>query len=211
MASRPARKALTPERVVAAALRLIDRDGVESLSMRRLGTALRVEAMSLYKHVPDKAALVDAVAARVLAGFAPPDPRATWDERLRHVGHEFRRAALAHPHVFPLLATRVPTIPDAFAPIEATLGALREAGLADRELLAHFWAFLAYITGALLTETAALTGAGAASLAVPGTLDPTSFPELRRLGSALASCDFATEFARGLELAIGAARSAASR
>ncbi len=210
MASRTARRPLTPERVVTAALRLIDRDGVESLSMRRLGTALRVEAMSLYKHVPDKAALVDAVAARVLAGFAPPDPRATWDARLRHVGREFRRAALAHPNVFPLLATRVPTIPDAFAPIEAMLGALREAGLGDADQLAHFWAFLAYLTGALLTETAALTGAGSATLAVPEALDAGAFPELHRLAPKLATCDFATEFARGLERAVDAARSRAA-
>ncbi len=211
MASRPARRPLTPERVVTAALRLVDRDGVEALSMRRLGAALRVEAMSLYKHVPDKATLVDAVAARVLAGFAPPDPDGSWQARLRHVGHEFRRAALAHPHVFPLLATRVPTIPDAFAPLEAMLGALREAGLDDAELLAHFWAFLAYVTGALLTETAALTGAGATTLAVPESLDPRAFPELRRLAPALASCDFETEFARGLELAIESVREAAKR
>ncbi len=211
MASGAARRPLTPERVVAAALRLIDRDGVEALSMRRLGAALRVEAMSLYKHVPDKAALLDAVAARVLAGLEPADPREPWEARLRHVAHEFRRAALAHPHVFPLLATRVPTLPEAFAPIEAMLGALRDAGLGDARLLAHFWAFLAYLTGALLAETAARTGAGSAALTVPESLDPAPFPELRRLARALAACDFATEFARGLELAIESVQRAAAR
>jgi TetR/AcrR family tetracycline transcriptional repressor len=209
MASRPARRPLTPERVVSAALRIVDRDGVEALSMRRLGAALRVEAMSLYKHVPDKAALVDAVAARVLAELEPPDPGAAWDVRLRHVGHAFRKAALAHPHVFPLVVTRVPTVPDAFAPIEAMLGAIRGAGIVDdAEVLAHFWAFLAYLTGALLAETAALTGAGAATLTVPETLDAATFPELHRLGHALATCDFATDFARGLDLAIDSVRRA---
>ncbi len=211
MALGPTRRPLTPERVVAAALRLIDRDGVAALSMRRLGASLRVEAMSLYKHVPDKSALLDAVVARVLAEFVPPESGASWEARLRHVANEFRRAALAHPHVFPLLATRMPTLPVGFAPIEAMLGALRSAGLRDAEVLAHFWAFLAYLTGALLTEAAALTGEAEPSFAVPDSLDPESFPELRRFRAALASCDFATEFARGLELAITAARSAASR
>ncbi|MBM4336858.1 MAG: TetR family transcriptional regulator [Deltaproteobacteria bacterium] len=211
MAPGPTRRPLTTERVVAAALRLIDRDGVESLSMRRLGALLRVEAMSLYKHVPDKSALVDGVIARVLAELAPPDPAAPWDARLRHVANEFRRVALAHPHVFPLLATRVPKIAVGFAPIEAMLAAFRSAGLGDAQVLAHFWSFLAYLTGALLTETAALTGDAEASFTVPESLDPASFPELRRLAAALASCDFATEFARGVELAITAARSAASR
>jgi AcrR family transcriptional regulator len=204
------RRPLSPERVVAAALRLVDREGVEALSMRRLGAALRVEAMSLYKHVPDKAALVDAVIARVLAEFAQPAPAAPWDARLRHVAHEFRRIALAHPHVFPLLATRVPATPEAFAPIEAMLQALRGAGLDEAGQLAHFWAFLAWLTGALLTETAARTGAGAATLDVPGSLDAREFPELRRLGRALASCDFETEFAHGLALAIESARAAAA-
>jgi len=208
MTSRSTRRPLTPERVVAAALRLVDRDGVEALSMRRLGGALRVEAMSLYKHVPDKSALLDGMVARVLAEIVPADPSTAWDARLRHVANEFRRVALAHPHVFPLLATRVPASPLGFAPIEAVLAAFRDAGLDDDAVLARFWAFLAYVTGALLTETAARTGAGAASLAVPEMLDATSFPELRRLGSALAACDFATEYARGLEILISAVRAA---
>lgn len=211
MAPGPTRRPLSTERVVEAALRLIDREGVGALSMRRLGALLRVEAMSLYKHVPDKSALVEAVVARVLAELAPPDPAESWDARLRHVANEFRRVAVAHPHVFPLLATQLPKIAVGFAPIEAMLGAFRSAGLGDAQVLAHFWSFLAYLTGALLTETAALTGEAEASFTVPESLDPASFPELRRLAAALASCDFATEFARGLELAITAARSAASR
>lgn len=192
--------------MVAAALRLADRRGLGALSMRRLGAALGVEAMSLYKHVPHKAALLDLLVERVLAGVSPAPPGASWEERLRHVSRELRRVACAHPHVFPLLATRIPATPTALAPLEALLAALADAGLDDDAALASFWTFVAWATGALLAETAALTGAGAASLALPATLDPVAFPAFARLGARVAKCDFATEYEGGLELLIDAVR-----
>lgn len=205
---RDARRPLTRDRVVAAAQHLVDRRGLAALSMRRLGAALGVEAMSLYKHVPHKAALLDLVLERVLGDVAPAPPRATWEDRLRHVAHELRRVARAHPHVFPLLVTRIPATPRALAPLEALLAALADAGLDDDAVLASFWTFLAWSTGALLAETAALTGAGAASLAVPDTLDAAHFPSLARLGGRVAACDFATEYASGLAILVDAVRAA---
>lgn len=176
--------------------------------MRRLGAALRVEAMSLYKHVPAKAALVDLVVERVLTELTPPADTAPWDERLRHVANELRCLARDHPHVFPLLARRVPAAPAAFAPIDAALGALQAAGLDDDAVVQHFWAFVAYVTGALLAETAAQTGVGASSIRIPETLDRAALPHLGRFGTALGACDFATEYARGLEILIAAVRGA---
>lgn len=201
---------LSGDRVVEAALDLVDREGLDALSMRRLGTALRVEAMSLYKHVPNKAALVDLVAGRVLADVAAPRAGLAWEPRLRHVAGELRRVALAHPHVFPVIATRMPSSPRSFAPLETLLGALQEAGLGDDEVLRHFWTFVAWVTGALLAETAALSGHGSAALVVPDALDPAEFPNLARLGAALSSCDFESEFANGLAVLVAAVRSAAA-
>lgn len=203
-----ARKPLSQERVVAAALRLVDRRGLEALSMRRLGAVLGVEAMSLYKHVPDKSALLDLMVERVLAGVAPPAAGASWEDRVRHVAHELRRVACAHPHVFPLLATRVPAAPRAFAPLEVLLGALADAGLDDDAVLAHFWALIAWMTGALLAETAALAGRGAAAIAVPAALDARAFPVLARLGERIEACDFAGEYAQGTAILVAAVRAA---
>jgi len=208
VAARSTRRALSADRIVAAALRIADRQGVEALSMRRLGAALRVKAMSLYKHVPGKAALLSLVVERVLAEFTPPPAGSAWDERIRHVANELRALALRHPHVFPLLATRVPASAAALAPIEAALAALHDAGLDDDAVLQHFWAFVAYFTGALLAETAAATGLGAAALVVPEGIDRAALPQLDRLGDALAACDFTKEYARGLELIIAAVRAA---
>ena len=203
------RRPLSSERVVAAALRLVDRRGLDALSMRRLGGALGVEAMSLYKHVPGKPALLDLLVERVLSEVAPPPSGAPWERRIRHVAVELRRVSLAHPHVFPLLATRVPASPRALAPLEALLGALVEAGLDDARALRHFWTVIAWSTGALLAETAALTGAGAPSLEIPPDLDAAAFPVFARLGAAVATCDFAAEYAGGLDIVIDAVRAAA--
>jgi AcrR family transcriptional regulator len=203
--ARTGRRPLTPERIVSAALRLADRDGVEALSMRRLGAALRVEAMSLYKHVPDKAALLDRIVASVWAEFAPPPAGAPWDARLRHVARELRALALRHPHVFPLVATRAPGA-EALAPLEAALAALSDAGLGDDAILRHFWSFIAWSTGALLAECAAATGAGSPVLEVPEDVDRVAHPQLARLRGALAGCDFAAEYERGLELVVAAVR-----
>jgi AcrR family transcriptional regulator len=203
------RKPLSRDRVVAAALRLVDRRGLDALSMRRLGTALGVEAMSLYKHVPSKPALLELLVERVLADIAPPPVDAPWEPRLRHVVDELRRVSLAHPHVFPLLATRVPASPQALAPLEALLAALLDAGLDDAAAVRHFWTLIGWATGALLAETAAATGVGQANIALPPGLDASAFPAFARLGDRVAACDFAEEYARGLDVlidAIGAAR-----
>src|ERR1043165_9533546 len=68
--------ALSRERILDAALALLDRDGLEALSMRKLGEALGVEAMSLYNHVPNKAALLDGIHELILTSVpAPPATR----------------------------------------------------------------------------------------------------------------------------------------
>jgi AcrR family transcriptional regulator len=102
--------------VLAAALELIDRDGAERLSMRRLARALNRDPMVLYRHTPDKAALLDGVAEVVFAQLKvdPSDP--DWAGQLRAIARGYRRLALAHPHVVPLLVTRPLATPLGSAP-----------------------------------------------------------------------------------------------
>jgi AcrR family transcriptional regulator len=92
--------------VFATALELIDRDGADALSMRRLGAALDRDPMILYRHAPGKAALLDGVVETVLAQLKvdPSDP--DWTAQLRGVARDYRALALAHPNVVPLLVTR---------------------------------------------------------------------------------------------------------
>src|ERR1700761_1154812 len=102
---RPAK--LSRAAVVAAALALLDRDGVEALTMRRLGAELGVEAMSLYRHVPSRDALLDALADRLAPEMDAPDSGADWAEALRALAAELRAAGRRHPAAFELVGLRV--------------------------------------------------------------------------------------------------------
>ena len=200
------RRPLSTDRIVAAALRIVDRRGLDALTMRGVGEALGYEAMSLYKHVPGKQALLDLVIERVASEMRPPDASASWDDQLRQLAGEWRRIALAHPHVFPLLATGPPPSPAALLPIiEATLAALREPAVDNQSATSLFWAFLAYTTGALMAECAATISSGTRSRSDPAAVDAGHFPHLAALGPALAAPHFATEYERGLEMFIASA------
>ncbi len=205
------RRPLSEERIVDAALRIVDRRGLEALTMRAVGAALGYEAMSLYKHVANKQELVDLVAERVAGELVAPEVGAPWADRLRHVAGEWRRVALAHPHVFPLLATAPPPSPASLFPfIDATLGALREATADDETAVSFFWTFLSYTTGACIAECAATTSSVPPSLPPSGTVDPEVFPHLAALRAGLAASDFADGYERSIEILIASAATAGS-
>src|SRR5438552_18523973 len=105
-ASSAPRGALSRERIVEAAVGLIDGEGLDALSMRRLGSALGVEAMSLYRHFPAKTALLDAVVARLLGELAVPAPTVgPWQPSFRALARAYRALLARHPKAIPLLAS----------------------------------------------------------------------------------------------------------
>ena len=83
---RAARQPVTRARIFATALALLDREGPAALSMRRLGEVLGVEAMSLYHHVPNKAAILDGLFEAVLAELPPAPPATGWREAVTERG-----------------------------------------------------------------------------------------------------------------------------
>src|SRR3569833_1382774 len=93
--------ALSREAVAAAALALIDREGIDALSFRRLGQELGCEAMSLYHYFPSKAHLLDAVIDSVFGTLVLPPPDRDWIGRLRKACRSYRAMALAHPKLYP--------------------------------------------------------------------------------------------------------------
>jgi hypothetical protein len=107
---------ITRDAVLAAALQIIDADGADGLSMRRLARALGRDPMILYRHAPNKAALLDGVAETVLAQLEVDAADPGWATQLRAVARNFRQLALAHPHVVPLLVTRPLATPLALRP-----------------------------------------------------------------------------------------------
>jgi len=120
----PWRGPLTRDRVLVAALRLVDAEGLDALTRRRLGRELGCEAMALYRYVPDQAALLDGIADLVLDELVIPD-EGQWQTQLRHGAHNFRQLALAHPHLVSLIVTRPMSTPVGLRP----LGTLRPVEL----------------------------------------------------------------------------------
>src|SRR5271165_1430198 len=201
---------ITRELVLATALALIDRDGADALSMRRLGAALDRDPMILYRHAPNKAALLDGVAETVLAQLKvdPADP--DWAAQLRSVARRYRALALAHPHVVPLLVTRPLATPLALRPqgtlrpLEDVLGLLTRAGFSGPDALHIYRALFGFVHGHVLNElqeivdnpdeTDDLLRLGLHRLPIG------EFPLLRSLAPVLASYDGAAELERGLDI-----------
>ncbi len=150
---------LTRERVFAAALALVDRDGMERLSMRRLAAELGVEAMSLYHHVRDKSEVVDGVVAVVLEQIVVPEG-GSWDERTTSLAHELRRVVRAHPHVHLAVLERGIASPAVAPAASALVAALADGGLEGDDLVDAFWTLLAFVTGSLSCELADRPPAG---------------------------------------------------
>jgi AcrR family transcriptional regulator len=126
---------LTRDAILDAALALLDREGMAGLSMRKLGTALGVEAMSLYNHVASKDALLDGIHERILLSLDPPATARSWQVFVRHQALALHRALLAHPHAIPLFATRPAATPAAVERLDRYLAVLMRAGFKPIEAL----------------------------------------------------------------------------
>jgi TetR/AcrR family tetracycline transcriptional repressor len=139
------RAGLSRERVLRTALELVDRDGVDALTMRRLGRELGVEAMSLYSYVENKQDLIEGVVEQVFKEMPliTPGP-GSWQERLRINAAIFRSVLLRHPKAVRLVAGRPLITEGTVAFVESALVELRSTGLdlatADRvlEVIASF-------------------------------------------------------------------------
>ncbi len=195
---RPRRTPLTPARVVDAAIALLDREGADSLSMRRLGSALGVEAMALYNHFEHREALLDAIADRVFDAVTPPHPAGRWDHRLSDIAVAMRAVALAQPNVFKLAMSR-PTKPTRALPLmDGVLGALREAGLDETQRVHAYFTLSAYIRGFLLWEIDQ-TCVARTPMKPPEGGSLADFPEIASVSAGLAGADPGDLFRAGLE------------
>ena len=138
---------LSPERVLRAAVALADAGGIESLTMRRLGQDLGVEAMSLYKHVANKDALLDGMVDLVFAEIELPSGDADWRTAMRDRAVSTRAALVRHPWATPLMQSRTAPGPATLQHHDAVIGTLRRAGFSVA-LAAHAFSVLdGYIYG----------------------------------------------------------------
>lgn len=201
---------LTRQRVLATALRLVDTEGLDALTRRRLARELGRDVMTLYRYAPDQAALLDGIVELVLDELELPDEGQDWQTQLRRSAHSFRRLALAHPHVVNLLLTRpVATAfglrpPATLRPLEHFLEMLTTAGFTAVEAMRIHRAFVGFLYGHLLAELQD-------TVVNPDEIDdllrlglqqlpPRQFPILRSLASDLAAYDGERELDSGLDL-----------
>ncbi|WP_158554006.1 TetR/AcrR family transcriptional regulator [Micromonospora deserti] len=140
---------MTADLITAAALKVGDREGVKAMSMRRIAAELGCDPMSLYRHFPDRQALLDAVADLALADARDPDPGESWEARLVAVLTSIRSAALRHPGIAAHIAGRPPLQRHGRRLAAAIIGALAEAGLPPADVIRATQALIAYLAAAL--------------------------------------------------------------
>ena len=164
--SRPGR-GLSLDRIVTTTLELVDEQGIGAATMRAVSSRLGVRSMSLYRYVQDRDELFDAVVERIVNELAD-DPEVQlrpvdgWRPYLAGMAHGVRRYARAHPHAFPLVATRPPAAPWVNPPlrslrwVEAMLTGLAREGFSDEQVLFTYRTFNSFLLGYLLLETSAM-------------------------------------------------------
>jgi TetR/AcrR family tetracycline transcriptional repressor len=202
------REPLTRDRIVQAAVRIMDTEGLEAVTMRRIGRELGVEAMSLYNHVADKEDILAGVVEAVMAEFELSDGAGgEWAERGRAAARAWRELLKAHPNVITLMSEqRKPmTTLRALRPMEDAIGTIRASGLSDQEAAKAFRAFGGYIQGFVLAEVANLFGGDDVRVLpeeISDTLPIDQLPNLAATLPYLFRCDFDDAFEYGLDLMI---------
>lgn len=201
---------LTKDLVLSTALALVDAEGLDALTMRRLGQELQRDPMSLYRYAANRAALLDGVSERVLNELPifPDDP--DWQAQLRKIAHDLRLLALRHPNVVPLLVTRPLSTPlgmrplGTLRPLEQILALLIETGFGPAAALHVYRAYYGFLYGHILNELQEYVVDPEENEAILRLglhrLPAKDFPHLRALGPVLADYDGAAELDQGLNI-----------
>jgi AcrR family transcriptional regulator len=199
------RTQLTRERVVAAAVELADRDGIESISMRKLAPVLGVEAMSLYTHVRNKDDLLDGMVDAVIAQIPVGADGADWRTALRRMSLAARAVVLRHPWAPRVIETRASPGPAAMRYIDTVLGILRDGGFSvaqTHHALHILGSRLLGFTQALFDDSAEVDPEAAANLASALAATLPHIAEMALAAShsgALGPCDDDAEFEFSLD------------
>ncbi len=195
--------------MIDAALTVMDAEGLDAVSMRRVAREVGVEAMSLYNHVEDKDDLLRGICDHVMGGFEfPAEDGGDWVERCKAGARAWRRLLQAHPDMMRLFAETHgpdPSSLDSLRPTEFALALIREGGLSDRDTVQAFHALGGYIQGFVMMEGGSIKGRadkGEAFGEAAGAVPADVFPVLAAVGRYFAECDADEQFEFGLDLMI---------
>jgi AcrR family transcriptional regulator len=213
---------ITRAAIVAAALRLLDRDGLDELSMRKVADELGTGAASLYWHVGSKEGLLDLVFEEVIGEHHVPDPEPErWAEQLKEIAHDMRAVILRHRDIVRISIGRIPMGPNAMRFSERVLAVLRAGGVPDDlAVLGHHLLF-SIVNGFTLDETGLaetmddeqLREAGRMARDYIAALPSDRFPNMVAVADAYAITDKDRRFELLIDLYVDglAARVAAAR
>lgn len=189
----PAKAPLDPEDVVTSAMRIIDADGLDALTIRRLAADLGLAPMTVYSYVGSKDELLDVVVDRVAAGVAIPPQTWPWPQRAKALAHRLRDVLLQHPEGARLVGERPMRSPHAFRIFDAGLGMFRDAGFLDGAAADAYFAFGNYVMGAVAQETTTMRQAqrvrasdvadAQSTGAYVAALPPAAFPNIAALAA----------------------------
>jgi AcrR family transcriptional regulator len=203
------REPLTRDRIILTAVRIMDEEGLEAVSMRRIGRELGVEAMSLYNHVRDKEDILDSICEAVVSEFRVPEAEG-WIEGARLAAREYRRLLLEHPTVITLMTERKRpfTSAESLRAYEFALDVFRTAGLSEADSVKAFHVFGGYIVGFVTMELGFMVGGpddeahAQAHQEMARMLQSADLPRMREAMPHFMNCDLEEQFEFGLDLLV---------
>ena len=200
---RPTHGTLTRERVLDEALGLIDRQGLEAVTMRRLADHLRVTPMALYNHIRNKKDLLGSIAEHLTAqiDFACDAP--DWRDRIRTCFRRLREACLAHPSAVRLMESLEVAPPAVFRPMEITLAALDEIGVTGEDAVRTYFLLMNFTMGQISYEVRGrFEGLDPAQALAGKRLQGAEFAHIQK-SVCFTEWDFNSAFEFGLSVILG--------
>ena len=178
--SKRRRDPISKDAIVAAAIRLLDREGLTALSMRKLGDELGTGAASLYWHVGSKDGLLDLVLDEVIGEGKIPDPDPEhWQEQLKQIARDQRAASHRHPWIVRVSIGRIPMGPNALRYSERILAILRAGGLPPHLAVQGYLLLIATVNGFTIDETGVDDSTAAADS--PRPIDPADLQQVANM------------------------------
>ena len=178
------REPLSRERVLRAAIAMADQEGVESLSMRKLGQALGVEAMSLYRHVANRDDILEGICDLVIGEIGVPAQDADWKLAMRQRASSAHEVILRHPWASTLIESRGGLSPARLRYVEAIIGSLRRGGFPIEGAYHAIVILDAFVYGFALQEVnwpVSAQDSPAATRRLQGQVPEEDFPNLTEM------------------------------
>lgn len=194
------KRSLNREKICAASIALIESEGIEGLSMRKIAAKLNVEAASLYNHIANKSELFDLIQEHLYSQMTPLNTSKNWQDHLVELANCTRNGLLQLPSIAPLFAVR-PTITDSsLAQAESTFSILINAGFKIADVAAIYRNLHVYILGHVLAEVGHIPGAkDSHDEPTLNKIDMNHYPTLKKAYRYKSNIDFDKGFKAGLE------------